>query len=360
MRKILVYYDSMNRKGGVERVIASLFNRLSDFYDITLLTCDDKESAYLLNNDIKLISMQRDRTLDMNKSKLYRILQILTSLNYNHKFLKKIVDNYDYIYVATPLTSLEMFILGKKIRDKLIVSEHASFYACNCVYKLIRRIVYPRVYRLSVPTKTDTNIYLSKKCPAVFIPHLKPFDVVQEKKYFSKRAINVGRFTSDKQQLLLLKIWNSLKINGNLNGWVLQIVGDGELKDELRRYISQHDLDQDVDIIDSTPYIEELYKMSDLFLFTSKLEGFGMVLLEAMSFGIPCISFDCNSGPRDIIENDKNGYLISENNEIEYENTVKMVLNDFEKLKELSSGALMKAKQWDNNEIIEKWKQIFI
>lgn len=359
MKKILVYYDSMNRKGGVERVIANLFNNLVNIYDITLLTCDEKESAYILDKRIRTISMKRDRTLNMKKSKFYRCCQILLSLHYNHNFLKKMIDNYDYIYVATPLTSLEIFLLGKKAQKKLVVAEHASYYACNSVYKLIRNIVYPNVYCLSVPTKTDTEIYFKKGFPAIFIPHLKSFKAISKKDNFNKTAINIGRFTSDKQQLLLLKIWKNLKDKDNLNGWKLQIIGDGELKNDLLEYIEKNNMNQVAEILNSTPYIEKIYKSSDLFLFTSKLEGFGMVLLEAMSFAIPCISFDCDSGPRDIIENDKNGFLIPVSDEKEFESKVNLIINDLGKLKELSNGALNKVKQWDNSSILEKWYEIF-
>ena len=359
MKKILVYYDSMHRKGGIERVIANLFNNLVSYYDITILTCDEKKSSYKLDDRIEQVSMKRERTLNMTKGKFYRILQIISSLKYNHIFLKKILDNYDYVYVATPLTALEIFLLGKKAKEKLVISEHASYYACNFIYRIIRRIVYPRCYCISVPTKTDTEIYQKMKCNTVYIPHLTTFKAKEKKEKFNKIALNIGRFTRDKQQIELLKIWKILKDTSGLNQWKLKIVGDGELENALKDYIEINNLVDDVIIIRSTPQIENIYNEADLFLFTSKMEGFGMVLLEAMAFGLPCISYDCDSGPRDIIINNENGFLIPLFDKESFILKCNLLMNNSQKREAMSINALSTVKQWGNDDIIKKWIEVF-
>lgn len=357
MKKILIYFDSMHTKGGIERVISNLLNSLVDYYNITLLTCDDTNSSYDISDKITFISMNKSRFLDMEKSKLHRIFTIIKSMYSNIRYLKNIVDEYDYIYVATPLTALETYLLGKKYRSRIVVSEHASYYAGNIVYQTIRKHIYPKMYVISVPTTTDTELYKKNKCNAIYIPHMCPYKAVKNKKCNNRIALNVGRMTQDKQQLLLLRMWNNLNKRNLLNGWKLRIVGNGELRTFLEKYILDNNLNSSVTLVDVTNNITEEYERADIFLFASKLEGFGMVLLEAMAYGIPSISFDCHSGPRDILENEYNGYLIECYDLIEYEKRMKELFLNEDTINRLSKGCLEKINRWDNDDIIQKWKK---
>lgn len=360
MKKILVYYDSMHSKGGIERVIANLFNVLSKYYCVTILTTDDTSSIYELSNRIKMISMHNKRKLNMNRSKIHRVKTILLSLSFNINFLKKVVNNYDYIYVATPLNTLEVFLSDKAVRKKIVVSEHASYYAGNILFKFVRKFIYPKLSIISVPTTKDTHIYKNMNCNSIYIPHLCTFRS-QNANFNNKIALNVGRLTADKQQILLLKMWKELQYRNLLNGWILRIVGDGELKNELQNYINDNNLSSCVELLGSTNYIEQEYEKASIFLFTSKAEGFGMVLLEAMAYGLPCIAFDCPSGPRDIVKNNVNGFLIDCFDLKIYEEKICLLLSDDELLRKLSYGALQTVKNWDNEKIIDIWKEkVFI
>ena len=359
MKKICVYVNSMNGKGGVERVVTNLYNKLKDYYDITILTSDDREYFYKINKDIKKKSIHNPRILDMNKSKLYRIFHILKSIRRNHKYLKKIINDYDYFYVTAQLTALEIFLLGKKARKKLVVSEHASFYACNIVYKMIRRFVYPRVYCISVPNKMDVLEYKKWNCNAVYIPHLLTFEKSNiPNKLDTKIVLNIGRLTRDKRQSELLDIWNKVE---NKNDWKLWIVGDGEERERLEEKIKNLNLSESVKLLNSTNNISEMYKKASIFAFCSKAEGFGMVLLEAMSFGIPCISFDCPSGPRDIIIKNYNGVLVDNNDINQYVEKLEYLMNlKQNELLQLGNNALKTTQNWNSEDIIEKWKKIFV
>ena len=358
MKKICVYIDSMNRKGGIERVVSNLYNQLKDYYEITILTTDNNEYAYEIDNNIKRKTMNSPRILNMNKSKIYRIFQILGSINKNQKFLRKIINEYDYFYVTTPLNSLECYLAGKKLRKKLVVSEHASFYACNIIYKMIRRFVYPKVYCVSVPNKMDVLEYKKWNCNALYIPHLLTFEKNNiPNKLDTKIILNIGRLTRDKRQSELLDMWNKVE---NKNDWKLWIVGDGEEKERLEEKIKNLNLSESVKLLNSMNNISEIYKEASIFAFCSKAEGFGMVLLEAMSFGIPCISFDCPSGPRDMIISNYNGFLIENNDFNSFKEKIEYIINlDITQLKNLGNNSLKTIENWDNEKIIEEWKKVY-
>lgn len=358
--KLLIYVNSMDTFGGIERVIANLSSRLSDYCQVTILVKNTPKSAYPLDKRIILETLNCPIVMDMS-SRIKRLLSVpINSFNATKKLKNYLSKNhFDVIYTAFPMNALEVYQADRNYRSKLIASEHASYYAYNKVYQYIKCYLYPKLKAISVPTTMDTEIYQKLGYQAIYIPHLTTFGATELSEKDSQTIINVGRLTADKQQLLLLKIWE--KVNHILpnHSWKLQLIGSGEEEQLLVDYIKQNQLDN-VEMVPHTPNISEYYSNAELFVFTSKMEGFGMVLLEAMSFGVPCISFDCPSGPRDIIKDSENGYLVSCYDEDLF---VKRICDYIEKNTEdkrkLQQAALETILTWDNQQIIQSWLELF-
>ena len=357
-KKILIYRNSMKASGGVERVIANLAKEWKKDFDICLLVKDSGESFYALPHEMDIVSINTPFHYDMN-NRLQRIFSTLRTFIKSRKRLKEAIEEIspDYIYSTTPLNALELFSLGKYIRAKMVVSEHGSYYGYNRIYTLIKRLIYPYVYCISVPNSMDTTIYQKWGCNAVFIPHIVTYKAEEKNNLDQKIVLNIGRLTQDKQQEILIKMWKKVK---NRDEWQLWIVGDGEKKETLERLIVDLELEDSVKLIPATKDIIDIYKKASVFAFASKCEGFGMVLLEAMSFGIPCISFDCPSGPRDVIESGYNGYLVELNNLNGYIERLEQLI-DMTKEERYNFGdnAFMTIRNWDNEEILKKWKKIY-
>lgn len=360
MKKLLIYVNSMNALGGIERVIANLSEKFAEYYNVTILVKDDPVSSYYLPNSIEMETLDVKLKLNMNL-RAQRILHIPLNMIKSIFALKRYLKErrFDYIYVAFPTNGLEIYLANKYIRKRIIATEHASFYAYNSIYKKIKQWLYPRLEAISVPTTMDTKIYQTFGYKAFYIPHLSTYNELVKNSMSSKRIINVGRLTSDKQQLMLLRIWK--KVNEDLpnNEWRLQIIGSGEEKQHLEEYVRENKL-KNVELIPHTKNIKEYYRNAELFVFTSKMEGFGMVLLEAMSFGVPCISFDCPSGPRDIIHDNQNGYLVPCYDENAFVKKILYYINlPTEQKRVLSKGALDTIKNWNNEKIIDQWRNLF-
>ena len=361
MKKIIFYYHSMHPSGGVERVISNLINNLSDEYEITLLVKDDGISFYKINSSVKIISLECPLKLNMN-NRFKRIINtfknLIISLFKLHHFLSN--TNYDYIYTASPLGSFEVYYALKSGRDKIIVSEHASKDAYNSIYSYFKKIIYPKVKTIVVPTTLDTERYISENCRAIYIPHLSTFDVKQLTEIKKENIVlNVGRLTSDKQQNILVDIWHKLINEYKIKNWNLYIVGAGEEEENLLSKIREYNLDDTVKIIPPTKNIQSYYEKAKIFCFTSKMEGFGMVLLESMAFGTPCISFNCPSGPRGIIKDNENGFLIKCFDEYEYLQKLLLLINDPNLLMKFSKESLHTVEKWDNASIMKKWRDVF-
>lgn len=366
MNKVIFYYASMRPSGGVERVISNLVNTLSKEINITVLTKDkgSVESFYPINSEVKQEVLNCPVKMNM-ENRISRIFNVAINIPLSILRLRKYLKHaeFEYIYTASPMGTFETWVaLGFK-GSRIIASEHASYNAYNALYEKLKRLTYPKVKVLSVPTTLDTSIYLERKYPAVYIPHLTTFDNlnVDQRNFTSskKRILNVGRLTDDKRQILLLELWRDILEDELNNKWVLEIVGAGELHQQLGDYIEANDMGQFTILSGSTSNISEKYNNADIFAFTSKTEGFGMVLLEAMAFSVPCISFDIPSGPRDIISDCHNGFLIEEGDYDGYKEKLLMLMADQSMRETFSNNAVQTVLSWPNDRIRQNWLDIF-
>lgn len=361
MKKILIYIDSVAPSAGIERVVSNMANYLIDYFDITILTKDGEESFYFINDKVKFISLDIPLNIKYN-DRIRRGLNFFKSICLCHLKLKNIMkkEKPEYIYTTNLINSFEIKLLGKNYMRKLTISEHGSSFAYNKFYKILKKYIYPKAFKIIVPTKTDTKIYSELKYPAEYIPHFSTFnEIIEKEKIESKIVLNVGRLTSDKQQLKLLEIWkNTLKKIDDFE-WKLQIIGKGEEEENLKKYVEKNKLHENVEFIKPTKNINEYFKKASIFAFTSKYEGFGMVLLEAMSFGLPCISFDCDSGPRDIINSFENGFLIKKFDIKEFEFRLIELIKDNKLRKKMSGKAFESILNWNNEKILNQWIKLY-
>ena len=356
MKSLVVYINTMNASGGIERVVSNLLAEWVKNYSVTVLVKDDKKSYYPIPEGVQVVSINEPLILNMNNraSRIFSVAKNLFKMvNKLRRFVKE--NDFDYLYTVTPLNSLEFFLASREVMKKMVVSEHASAFAVNGIYQKIKRLVYPKAYCISVPNKMDCDVYRSWGCNTVYIPHPITFKADEKNKLTSKIAINVGRYTSDKRQDLLIRCWANVK---NKNGWKLWIVGEGEEKKKLEQLIVDLNVEDSVILKPATKDIKSVYRQASLFLFSSRMEGFGMVLLEAMAFGIPCISFDCPSGPRDVIKNGYNGFLVENNNEDEFSSRVEQVINS-DNLLEYGKNAYSTVANWMQKPIWESWETVF-
>ncbi|MCD9504171.1 glycosyltransferase [Photobacterium phosphoreum] len=357
MKKILFYLNSMKPAGGIERVVSTLANQLSENYNIDILVKDESISFYQLNNNISIKSIGSYEKLNMN-SRLSRAFSFVKSYVVSTLKMRRYLDRnkYDYIYVTTPLNFWEV-ISTFKSNNNVIASEHGARVNYNFIYKLLKK-GYKFSYKYIVPTTDDAHYYSENGYPVLYIPHLRPELNYNKSELNNKRVLSVGRFTDDKQHLLLIDIWIDIqKTNDKFKEWKLVLVGDGELKDEISNKIKMENIDN-IEILKPQKNISDIYKNASLFVLTSSSEGFGMVLLEALSFGLPVISFDCPSGPRDIITNGKDGYLISNFSNYEYKEKLKRLLTDASLREAMSIQGFEKGDTWNENNILKRWKEI--
>lgn len=359
MKSILFYFNSLQPSGGIERVIVTLANKMCNQYEITILVKDPPVSFYILDERVKLISLRNQLDFNMN-SKISRFFTAIASVYKNVKSLKKYLstNSFNYFYLAHPLNVLEFHLARGIFNIDTIVTEHGSPDAYNLIYKRIQKWLYPKAKVHVVPTTADTNYYKSLGFPAKYLPHFKSALNYERASLNQNIALSIGRFTDVKQQIILLRIWNSLVNLKQIKSWRLFLVGSGELKAQFEEYINVNNLQDFIFLLPPQQDVAFYYKQASFFLLTSKTEGFGMVLLEAISFGLPCISFDCPSGPRDIIKNNENGILIANNDTDALEKAIVKLIKNPTLRNEMSQKSIEISSNWGDKILLENWYNI--
>jgi len=171
------------------------------------------------------------------------------------------------------------------------------------------------------------------------------------------RMIAVGRLENVKGFNKLIEAF--ALIADKCPQWRIDIFGEGSCKESLLALIAQHKIGRRVAILPSTRNIYEEYRNSDFYMLSSQHEGFGMVILEAMSCGIPCISFDCDFGPREIIDDGVSGILVENGNIKKLAEAMLWMTNHKDERIQMGQKAREHVKKYLINTVMSKWVDLF-
>ena len=343
-RKICFFSGLISRSGGTERVGILIANELvRRGFDVSILSFWNSCTPFFkVDKRIKI-----DYLLEYEEGKLYRtyIYPIIKL----RKYIKK--EKIDVLIdIDTLLSRFSCYsTLGTKC--KLISWEHFNYCYMNTDKKRIRakKMVKKYADKLVVLTKEDKKMHIDgmnfKPENICQIYNPSPFKTMCKYDYDNRNFLAVGRLTNQKGFDLLINAWKIFEKNDKC--WTLTIVGDGEDRDKLEKLAKGL---KRIKFVGKTDDIENYYKNSACYILSSRYEGFPMVILEAQSFGLPIISFDCKTGPKEMVFNEKNGYLVENQN-------VKSLANamiKFSQSKETAEKMSLQTKKFILNFSIEK------
>nr|QJS05209.1 glycosyltransferase [Psychrobacter sp.] len=365
----MVATHGLNNSGGTERASSLVANGLSEAgYEIVIASlgpCD--KPFFYLNKDIKLISLHGglhpfsyiiykiSNQFYKVRNKLCRIPNSNTA-NQIRKILKK--EHIDTV-IAVDTKSINLTLpatIGLPIKH--IGWEHFSF---NVDFGLKERFIARQLaaqYCDSVVTLTekDKECWLKKtrhKSQITAIGNPCPFPIQEYTgQNGTKTVLAVGRLSHEKGFDLLLEAW--MQVTKTMADWKLKIVGDGVERATLTEFIKTKKLTNSVELVGSTDNVGQYYKQAEIFCLSSRIEGFGMVLTEALAFGLPIVSFDCEIGPAEILE-DTGSILVPKNDVNQLALSLIELMKDDEKRKTLSLRGKEKAEIYQPANIINQW-----
>lgn len=173
----------------------------------------------------------------------------------------------------------------------------------------------------------------------------------------SKVVMSVGRLTTQKGFDLLLEAWR--EAHAALPGWKLVIYGEGEDRQTLQRYVDENSLSDSVSLPGNEKNIVSRYLQASVFVLSSRYEGFGMVLTEAMACGVPCVSFACPCGPKDIVRDGEDGMLVPDGDVKALASAiVRMASDDALRLK-MGTAARQNVDRFSLENVMDKWNTLF-
>ena len=348
--KILVLGGSFNNTGGTERAGSLVANGLSEAgYEIVLASMSGGDKPFFpLNKEIKITSLFNSpgRALYRTPSLIYKIRKLLKS------------EKIDVLIVVETMSVLFTLPAVIGLPVKHICWEHFNFK--NDLGKKGRRLARQLAARYcdSVVTLTerDKEYWLQgtqyeNKITA--IPNPCPFPV-QDNVYpkQSKVVLAVGRLVNIKGYDLLLQAW--LKVIKSSPDCQLKIVGEGEERSSLIQFIADNNLADSVELAGNTDNVKKYYEQAAIFCLSSRFEGFPMVLLEALSFGLPVVSFDCDTGPAEILDG-TGSILVNPYDAVQLADSLTTLINDAERRIDISRSSKEKAKKYQPSKIISGW-----
>lgn len=173
----------------------------------------------------------------------------------------------------------------------------------------------------------------------------------------NKQVIAVGRYVEQKGFDRLIDAWKI--VSEKHPDWQLKIYGDGYLRDSLQKQVIRLHLEDSCTLEHTTSNIMEKYSESSLFVLTSRFEGFGMVLIEAMACGLPCVSFTCPCGPRDIIHDGEDGFLIEKEDISALAEKINYLIEHEDMRIRMGQKALENVDRFRIENIAWQWKNLF-
>ena len=373
--KIVYCTPALYMAGGVERVLTLKANYFAEHfgYDITIILTEgkDKPLFYPLSDKVKVIN------LDIGFEELWTcsfLKKVLIYLKKQHRFRKALTQELMRLRPDMTISLLRReinFITSIEDGSKKIGELHVnranyrnfesaeSNVIKNLFSKFWMKNLVQHLRRLDgfvTLTKEDLLQWPELK-NVVVIPDPLAFYPTSKSPLESKRVIAVGRYAYQKGFDLLLRAWE--KVEKQTSDWELVIFGQGD-RSPYDSLIDELHIDrQRCHLNGPTENIISEYLNSSVFVFSSRFEGFGMVLVEAMACGLPVVSFDCPCGPKDIVASGVDGILVENGNIDKLSEAVVSLIQDEKKLRRMACNAIDNVQRFNIEQVAQRWKSLF-
>lgn len=374
MKKITFLMLHLNY-GGIEKQVTTLANELSKEYKIEIISLYNilsGKSFYELDERINvkyIFNSGPNRSEIKNALKKFKLINLVSELRKAFKMLytkyfglKKIINKLN-----TDILISSRIEFSKQIKrdDIITISQEHSFIDEKKYIKKVKRsfkhIKYLVVMTKGAKQRYDEWLKEEKVKPeVVVIPNMiKENKTGKTSTLTNNQIISVGRLEEVKDFYTLILVFSV--IVKKYPNYVLKIIGEGSMREKLEEQIKNCNLEKKVILTGklNENEINNEFLKSDIFVLTSKSESFSLVLCEAMNYGIPCVAFDVDVGPREIIQNGKNGFLIEDRKIDLMIKKIDELLSNNVLRKEFGEEAKCYTKKFISINIVNLWKYIF-
>lgn len=374
-KKLLIFIGSLT-SGGAERVTVALSQYISKIenYSVVVVTLNEKSfDFYSLDKKVKRIA------LDMSgaTSGIQKYTTNIKRMWAFRQILKK--EKPDVVLGMITRQAVLSILASFGLPIKVVVSErnYPARRENHSIWELLRTFLYRYADAHVVQTKKiadwiveNTNgkqIHIIPNSIKWPLPNFKPrIDISEILQDDEKLILAVGSLKHQKGFDLLIEA--SSEFLKNTDSWKLVILGDmvdnGEaeskldMRDKLIKKIKKFDLTNKIFLPGRAGNVGDWYNRADIFVLSSRYEGFPNVLLEAMASGTACVSFDCETGPSEIIQHNKTGILVSRNNSDELKKSINRLIEDSTLRNKLANSSIYVRDEYSEKNVFEKWAKL--
>lgn len=353
-KKIAIVRYCLSKVGGAEKVAINMANELSKKYDtrlISILLEEEKKINFNLNPDVTFVHLATGN------------IRIRTAIRkYTLKLRKYLKDeNIELVFSIAPLTNIMVKLATVGLDVKIVFCDHHSLEFQDGMSRKIQRYIGAKYFdKIITLTEEDKIKYPQKyKIDSSKVDYIynwmDAIEGVEGYNIKSKRLITVGRFHSQKGYDYLSKV--ATKVLAKYPNWQWDIYGSGEetIKQLLVTELQQAGVLSQVNFMGNVKGTENIYPNHGIYVMTSRYEGLPLVLLEAKQYGLPIVSFNCPTGPSEIVLDGENGYLIDNFDINEMSNKICKLIEDKELRGRFSENSLIDTEKFSKERILQQW-----
>lgn len=343
--------------GGAERVMANMANYWSETgWKITIITQSTAPPFYHLHDQVLTVSLKSANNSPHILATICRNFRTTLKLI---KILKR--NQIDIVVSFMTTTNVMSVIAARSLRLPVIISERYNPWKFTppTTWRVFRKWIYPfadKIVVQSIESRNFFNAFCKKnKVEVIYNPVSIPLNPIKEYNPSGiKTILSVGRLKYVKGYDLLIQAFANLKAPD----WQLCIVGEGEERSNLEKLIADLGLKRRVLLPGQSGKVEDYYRNASLFVLSSRAEGFPNCLAEAMSYGLPCVSMDCETGPSVLIKNGENGLLIPNKKTEQLTAALQYLIDSPDIREQYGKAAHESMKEFGMDIIMDQWNSL--
>ncbi|PKP27328.1 MAG: glycosyltransferase family 4 protein [Bacteroidetes bacterium HGW-Bacteroidetes-22] len=372
--KIIYYLPSLHIPGGLERIITFKANYFADHfgYDVTIITSEQngQKPFFPLSEKVKHTDIDVKFDFPSNQSKLKKLLLYPFKYQlFKQRFSRYLYDNRPDITIST--IRRELNFLNKVQDGSLKIGEfHVTRYSYHANAFKNKNIAISFIKKLWAKSFVEKISRLKKfvvltHVEAGFWPELNNIEVIPDPLTIfpdtvslrtTKQVVAVGRYTYEKGFDMLIDCWKI--VSEKHPDWILKVYGGGD-HTTYDALVKKLQIEATCKLENSVSDITAKYLESSMFVSSSRFEGFGMAITEAMACGLPIISFACDCGPKEIVTDGVDGYLVQPDNTQELADKICSLIENPTLRNRMGETARVNSARYNLEIIAGKWKELF-
>lgn len=373
--KIVYCTDSICYLGGIQNVTITKANGLAQMgHQVWIIVTDNKyPPLHSVDPKVQVINLDINYFEDDWKSKFYVIKSILIKRKKHKKAIAKVLNDINPDIIISTGTSEKNFLPNIRLNSTPIFIREIHFqkgYRLSHARSLFEKIMaiignwYDYSWNINkydqivILTNEDKELNWKNNSKVSVISNPVTFDTnIKTAPLTNKKIITAGRLVYQKNYKSLINTWKI--VDQKHPDWQLEIWGDGVLKNELSKLINTLGLNNKVLLMGYTNDVISQMQKASGYVLSSLFEGMPLVLIEAMSCGLPIVSYTCRCGPKDLIEHGKNGFLCEVNDETKLAEYICSIIEDDRLRIRMGQASKKKSEEFRIEKIATQWINLF-